>query len=602
VSSGLWAAGHRFSHPTSCATILIIVIAFFPDTARNMENVPELVQQVELFRDVERRNLIQLTGLFERILFDRDDYLVHQGEAGTRFYLLESGRASMWYTDSAGARRMVRQLEPGDYLGISSLFFQDIRDISVRVAEGSTFLSLERDRFLDYLKAHPQVKKTLRVPAAVQKRLGAPRFKWMTPDEFTVFFATKTRWALVPGELLPLAVLAAFLITAALLNRWLLVIPGPVIAVPLGLLKWQDWRNDHYVVTNKRVAHHESRLLALQVQVHQAPLHRIQNVTALKPNPLAQVLNFGTLVIETAGTEGSIAFRHLGNPANCQQIIFDQIEQSQAIAMASEQAAIRQAITEQVRPGETSAPEIESLEEPAPDRILYTSGEAVWDLGAAPQPEQQPPPEDRPSSARLKRIFSLFMPRFRVEKNGIVTWFKHPFILIRQTWKPLLLLLLTMAGAIYWAIAGGDSPDLIILALLVVWCVSLLWLFWQYEDWHNDIFQMTATHLIDIDRLPLGFRESKRQAPLEQVQNINAVTPNLWARLFNYGNVIIETAGPSGDLVFEWVTRPQAVQAEIFGKIEAMRKQRQADEQKRKSEEMARWFSVYHRMKEEREI
>jgi uncharacterized membrane protein YdbT with pleckstrin-like domain len=159
-----------------------------------------------------------------------------------------------------------------------------------------------------------------------------------------------------------------------------------------------------------------------------------------------------------------------------------------------------------------------------------------------------------------------------------------------------------MAGAIYWAVAGGDSPDLIILALLVVWCVSLLWLFWQYEDWHNDIFQMTATHLIDIDRLPLGFRESKRQAPLEQVQNINAVTPNLWARLFNYGNVIIETAGPSGDLVFEWVTRPQAVQAEIFGKIEAMRKQRQADEQKRKSEEMARWFSVYHRMKEEREI
>jgi uncharacterized membrane protein YdbT with pleckstrin-like domain len=574
----------------------------FSDTVRTMENVPELAQQVQLFRDVEQRNLIQITGLFERILFDRDDYLVHQGEPGTRCYLLESGRATMWHTDSAGTRRMVRQLEPGDYFGIASLFFQDIRETSVRVAEGTRVLSLERNRFLDYLDAHPHVRKTLRIPAEVQQRLKAPRFKWMTLDEFTVFFATKTRWALVPAELLPLALLAVFLVAAALLRQWPLAIPGPVIAVPLALLKWQDWRNDHYVVTNKRVAHHESRLLTLQVQVHQAPLHRIQNVTALKPNPLAQVLNFGTLVIETAGSEGSIAFRHIGHPADCQQVIFDQIEESQAIAMASEQASIRQAISEQVRPGETSAPEIESLEEPAPERILYASGEVVWDMGAAPQPEQKPSPEDTPSLARVRRVLNLLVPRFRVERDGVVTWFKHPFILIRQTWKPLLLLLLTMAGAIYWAIAGGNSPDLIILALLVVWCASLLWLFWQFEDWHNDIFQMTRTHLIDIDRLPLGFRESKRQAPLEQVQNINAVTPNLWARLFNYGNVIIETAGPSGDLVFEWVTRPQAVQAEIFGRIEQMRKQRQADEQKRKSEEMARWFSVYHRMKEEREI
>ena len=113
---------------------------------------------------------------------------------------------------------------------------------------------------------------------------------------------------------------------------------------------------------------------------------------------------------------------------------------------------------------------------------------------------------------------------------------------------------------------------------------------------------MTPTHLIDIDRLPLGFRESRRQAALEQVQNINALVPNLWARLFNYGNVIVETAGPTGDLVFEWVARPQAIQAEIFRRIEAMREERRAEERKQKGDEMARWFSVYNRMKEEREI
>jgi uncharacterized membrane protein YdbT with pleckstrin-like domain len=567
-----------------------------------MEKVPELLQQVELFRDVEQRDLIQITGLFERILFDRDDYLVHQGEPGTRFYLLEGGSATRWQADSTGARHHVQQLEPGDYFGVSSLFFHDIRDFTVRVAEGTKFLSVERDRFLDYLEGHPHVRRALRVPPEVKERLKARRFKWMTPDEFTVFFATKTRWALIPAQLLPIILLAASLVAAALASRWLLAIPGSIIAVALALLQWQDWRNDYYVITNKRVTHHESRLLALQVHVHQALLHQIQNVTMLKPNPVAQLLNLGTLVIETAGSEGIIAFRHLNGPFNCQQIIFDQIEKSKAIAVAGEQAAIRRAIAEQIHPGEVSVPEVEPLEEQEPERILYASGEVVWDMGTVPRPKRQAPAEETPARAEGRRLLNLLVPRFRVERDGTVTWFKHPFVLIRQTWKPLVLLLLTMTGAILWLVAGGRRLDLIIVALTVIWCVGLFWLFWQYEDWHNDIFRMTPTHLIDIDRLPLGFRESRRQAALEQVQNINAVVPNLWARLFNYGNVIIETAGPTGDLVFEWITRPQAVQAEIFGRIEAMRERRRAEERKRKGEEMARWFSVYNRMKEEREI
>jgi uncharacterized membrane protein YdbT with pleckstrin-like domain len=567
-----------------------------------MDSVPQLVQQVELFRDVERRDLIQIVGLFERILFDRDDYLIRQGEPAVRLYVLESGHATVWQTDSTGARRLIKQLEPGDSFGVSALFVQGISDSTVRVAESTSFLSLRRDHFLDYLKQHPHVRRALRVLPQIRKHLEARRFAWMTPDEFTAFFATKTRWALLPAELLPAFLLGFFLVAAALLDQWLLAILGPAISIPLALLKWLDWRNDTYVVTNRRVAHHESRLLTLQVQVHQAPLHQIQNLTITKPNPLAQMLNLGTLLIETAGSEGSITFRYLNDPANCQQVIFEQIQASQAIALAGEQAAIRQAITQQIGPAETSGPDAESVEEPLPERILYTSGEVVWDMGPPSRPNQVPPPEQAHSSAKARSFLSLLIPRFRVERNGTITWFKHPLVLIRQTWKPLVLLLLTMTGAVLWVVAGGSRPDLAILALLVIWCASLLWLFWQFEDWHNDVFQMTPTHLIDVDRLPFGFRESRRQASLEQVQNISALVPNLWARLFNYGNVIIETAGPTGDLVFEWVTRPQAVQAEIFGRIQEMRNRRQAEDQERKTQEMARWFSIYHQMKEEREI
>ena len=153
-----------------------------------------------------------------------------------------------------------------------------------------------------------------------------------------------------------------------------------------------------------------------------------------------------------------------------------------------------------------------------------------------------------------------------------------------------------------WAAFAWPSFGTVVLVLFVVWCVGLFWFFWSYEDWRNEIFQMTASHIVDIDRLPLGLRESRRQAALEQIQNINVDIPNIWARLFNYGNVVIETAGATGDLTFEWVMRPRAVQAEIFEHIEELRAKQRAEEREQRRTEMAEWFAVYHQMKERDEI
>lgn len=37
-------------------------------------------------------------------------------------------------------------------------------------------------------------------------------------------------------------------------------------------------------------------------------------------------------------------------------------------------------------------------------------------------------------------------------------------------------------------------------------------LVYQYIDWRNDLFQLTANQVIDVDRKPFG-RESRRSAP-----------------------------------------------------------------------------------------
>ena len=231
----------------------------------------------------------------------------------------------------------------------------------------------------------------------------------------------------------------------------------------------------------------------------------------------------------------------------------------------------------------------------------FTSGDVTWDMGAAPQQVAGNAP--RPSLIHsIARSISALLPRFREQKGQVVTWHKHPFVLMRAIWLPATVLLTTTAVGVWWAVSRTDSLGSAVILVFVISCLSFAWFFWRYEDWRNDIYRMTASHIMDIDRLPLGLRESRRQASLEHIQNINVDIPSFNARLFNYGNVMIETAGATGDLIFESVMKPRAIQAEIFQRIDSIRTQQREQERAQRREEMARWVAVYHQMQERDEI
>lgn len=571
-----------------------------------MDEIIERLSHIELFSLLDQEVLCRLAGLVKTVRHDRDDVVVFQGQASQVFYILDEGRANLWRMGPNGVEQLVQELEPGDWFGMTALFFQDTSDVSLRVAAGSTLLLLEGSDFGQFVDENPDVWESLLVPEPIAQRLGAPEFDWMTDDEMTVFYAIKTRWALV-GKMIPPLFLAVIFL-------WLCInsLGGSVAHAPLlwGLLAflsaggwsfllWLDWRNDYYVVTNKRVVHHESHLLTLKVTVAQALLHQIQNVTLLKPNPVSQALNYGSVIIETAGRSSSITFGLLDNPEQCQQIIYEWIEKSKSYALVSERAAIRQAISQQLAPRQPAAPSL--VEEAA-----VVNGPAVNSGDPGDGTDAQPPAE----RSWLERILGRFagrinelLPNFRLEVGQVVTWHKHPFVLLKAIWVPALVLLATVLLTIIWTVVSdGRDFSKLLLGLFVVSIFESSWFMWRYEDWRNDIFQMTASHILDIDRLPLGLKESRRQAALEQIQNINVDIPNIWARLFNYGNVVIETAGRRGDLVFEWVMKPRAIQAEIFARIEEMHVRNKKEEARQRRQEMANWLSVYHEMKEKNEI
>jgi hypothetical protein len=122
------------------------------------------------------------------------------------------------------------------------------------------------------------------------------------------------------------------------------------------------------------------------------------------------------------------------------------------------------------------------------------------------------------------------------------------------------------------------------------------WWLWIFEDWQNDIYQVTSARIIDVEQLPFALRSERREAGLGQIQNVNLRVPGVVGRLLGYGSVTIETAG-AGAFTFDYVKNPQAVQAEIFRRMETFKRREREKEAERRQDELLDWFSIYDQMR-----
>jgi hypothetical protein len=191
---------------------------------------------------------------------------------------------------------------------------------------------------------------------------------------------------------------------------------------------------------------------------------------------------------------------------------------------------------------------------------------------------------------------------WRDERPSGITYRKHFFALLKETLYPLLVLLAIIIIGTLLVVFSGPLPGgwWILLGVLVL--LDLGYLVWEIEDWRNDLFQLTDRYVVDIDRRPFGFGESRKQASLGNIQNVSANRPNFLATLFNYGNVKVETAGATADIVFENVPSPGVIQADIFRKLDAFRQQQRIQEGKMRRDEYAVLLDVYKQATEQNRI
>lgn len=153
IFSNLWyalrRAGIRIPFPARDVYVHQPAQAHLPDARPRLRSVP-------LFAPLGDE-LIDL--LAERVLretFGVGEVVVHEGEPGELFYIIESGSAEVTVRH-AGVPHVVGFLRSGDFFGEMSLLTGEPRTATVRVTTDLSVLGIDRESFRKILIANPAV-------------------------------------------------------------------------------------------------------------------------------------------------------------------------------------------------------------------------------------------------------------------------------------------------------------------------------------------------------------------------------------------------------------------------------------------------------------
>ena len=145
---------------------------------------------------------------------------------------------------------------------------------------------------------------------------------------------------------------------------------------------------------------------------------------------------------------------------------------------------------------------------------------------------------------------------------------RHPITFLKSI--GFFLLMAVLPPIVAYQFFGGKvaiaNPLLQIGAVLLAGAYYLvIWLFFfsQFTDYYLDISIVTDERIIDNDQQGL-FSRSVSEMNLSRIQDVHSEVKGIIASLFNYGLVVVETAGEEKNFRMEQVHNPHHIRASIL--------------------------------------
>lgn len=548
-----------------------------------MVSKEEFLGKLPIFSELNEEELEDLAQITDEYEFETGAVIAYQRDIADRFYIVRSGRLFAQRVDERGIVRESRSYLPGDYFKDIWLFTPTTHEMTVNAAAPGRILVIEEQKFLPFLIENPGLVEVLELSeearyeaehtqAALPGR-EAQKLNLLT-DEIVEYYERRTILLLIVRIIPPaiigllLTILAfRFLPVERLLFAIIALIPT-FFALLVILFLYIDWANDYFLITNKHLVHNEYNLRRFRGNTRKIPIDKVQSVEILRPNLFQTLLNVGSAKITTAAREGTLIFDFIDDPKVVEETINKLRQRVQAMDAGRVQAVMRRSIEDHFE----VPPAIEKVTDPdAQSSMASVQKPSLW--------------------TRIRRGIS-----YRVVDGNTITYRKHLLTLLGQTWWQILAGQIFLLGVIF-------APEVwMFVIILIIGVINFAWFLWRFEDWRNDTFQVNNRYVIDIDRQPFGFGESRKQAGLDNIQNVNADRPGFLNTIFNYGNVHIETAGASADITFEKVANPSRVQSDIFQRQEQFNQNQQIQEGQRRRKEYAVFIDVYQQTREQNRL
>jgi hypothetical protein len=536
----------------------------------------EFISQVPIFTTLSLAEVHRLARVFKPFAYEDGDLIFEVDDDSQAMYVVYEGRVAL-ELEPGGENHAIAKLNSGDIFGEEALLYDDPRYYRA-VASGSVVvLRLDVGDFLSINAALPGVEALLEVSIHSRQLSTRVSLPWLHEDEY-VHVMTRRHPAILWSKLLVPILIGVGAVFLGALMQWLWLPEQAYgwITLALGLpvslvwLFWAyfDWRNDYFIVTNKRVVWIE-KVAFIYESRQEAPLRTIMSV-GIHRSRMGTALGYGDVVVTTY--VGTIRLREIAHTETTATLIESYWHRSETMNRREEAQIMVRKLEEK-------------LDLPVSDQQAYE--QETTHRGQADEVSETKEP------GFFAWLLSDFI-RLRYEQDGAITYRKHWFVLIQHMWLPTVLMAFAIAAAVLRL--GGELAFLPIttalaVILLIIFAV-FLWLLYVYIDWRNDGFMVTLDQIIDLDRKPLG-KIRRRSAPLENVLSIEYERTGLWGYLFNFGTVYIVVG--TMRLSFDHVYNPSEVQEDIFYRMgERLDKVRQFEIDAER-ERVSEWIASYHR-------
>jgi CRP-like cAMP-binding protein len=489
------------------------------------------IRRLPLFAPCNPEQLNAVAGSFQMLRYAPGQPLYQQGENSHALYQFVSGSGQILRTTGgSGTQHVVGQVRPGEFIGEASLFSGALRDVTVVAAEESVVLLLQKAALDQLLAVRPDIQRVLNVRNDIRSEAQYNKERGVRTDETVLLTTRRHIWTFFKKTLRAVALAAAIVFVALLIGRLPSAGLLPVCLCAGGLIfpllmagyYYIDWQNDFFTITSQRIIHEERAALTGVVQRDQVLLNSLQNINLQRRGYIADLLGYGDVILTTAGRDKPLILDRIPNPNHVQDLIFQNSEGGLA-GMGTV--------------------------------VTISHGSSAFSLGG-------------------------FFPPMRMVEGSRITLHKHWVVLLRYIVRPifgfvLLLGVLAVIAALGQTTLGALATPTCVLVFVLVWLVVNSFLvLWGYLSWLGDIYIIEDEQIIDIKRSPFGFSEYRAQAGLQQIQNVSSAVSSVIGRIFNYGDVYVQTAAGNSRLDFNDVANPSSVSDEILRRIQVQQSRR----------------------------